>query len=370
MSHARIQPSSAGVWVHCPGSVTMQERYPRESDSGAEGTACHHAAAMALTGQPQPAVAPNGVVYTDEILDAARMYVDAVLSVHPVTAPHVEEAVSCEIIHPECWGTPDVWVYDHDRNEVHVWDLKYGWGLVEVYENWQLLCYASGVCDQLEPLRINRQTVIVLHIVQPRPFHTLGSVREWRVTADELAGYMQRLQAAATAALGPDPQCITGKHCHYCKARHACTACRDAGYAAMEFTSAALPSELDPEQAAWVWTQLNRAEEAVKFLRSGLEGQIMAMLTAGKHVPGVALEQQAGRRTWNVPVGEVLAAGEMYGVDLSAPAAAITPSAAMKKLPREVVEAFSSIDAKGVKLVPTGKTFASVFAGEPRVVRG
>lgn len=376
--HARLAPSSAHTWVHCPGSVVMCEQYPDDSTSGEEGEAAHWAAAfhvMWSTGMPAGTAAPNGVVLTEQAVKAAGVYAETILAEPGIR--HIEEPMSCASIHPECWGTPDHWSIDEERWVLSVDDFKFGWGVVEARENWQLICYAAGIIDKLGnhygmvPERLARRIGVRIRIIQPRPYHVEGPVRSWRLMcASDLQPYWDQLKSAASEALGDNPRCIAGAHCRYCKARHACGAAQRSALHSMDFIHRGQPEELPPEALAMEWATLNNAEQAIKYRKAGLEGQIVGMLGAGKDVPGLIMENQQGRRVWNGSASETIAYGDMLGANLRAPEEALTPTQARdgKLLPWEVIAKLSNVPVVGKKLKASDNTLAARVFGQKGVI--
>jgi hypothetical protein len=248
MSHSRVSPSSAHRWVHCPGSVVMSEQFPNPSGTAAaEGEACHWIGSEVLSGRiALNTSAPNGVVLTDEMKDSAKVYVAAVhAKLNGRAAPAtcgIEQRVAIPRVHIECFGTVDCTLTD-EQGELHIFDLKYGFGIVEPWDNWQMICYAAGL---LRPTH----RFVNIHIVQPRPFHASGPVRTWRVGVGILEEYIQRLHRAATIALQVDPPTTSGSHCKYCSARHACPAAQKAALHAIDYTDRAVAQQLPPEALA------------------------------------------------------------------------------------------------------------------------
>ena len=248
-AHSRIAPSSAGVWVKCPGSVTMQEDgaalADEQSEAAREGEASHWVAASRLTSTKainEGDVAPNGVVITREMIDYAMVYANMIYDRKiPHSKPHIEEKVQAPQIHDDSWGAVDHWTFDSRGNgTIYVDDYKYGYGLVEVFENWQMLNYAMGVRTSIKPGEwTNPNTQICMTIVQPRPYHEDGVIRSWTITIAELEAYRLALAAAAVVALLPNPTVQSGSHCRYCRARHACPAAHKAAMTAIDITGQA-----------------------------------------------------------------------------------------------------------------------------------
>ena len=374
--HSRLGPSAASTWVKCPGSVIMQEKgLPNEQSLPArEGEASHWAGAEMLMKHPSPFAgmkAPNGVILTQEMIDSALVYVEAVNRVVkniPRGTLNVEGKVEAPWVHEESWGTVDSSIFDcRLHGTIWLWDYKYGYGLVEVYENWQMINYALGLLYQhtLKGKSVDPETAIVMTIVQPRPFHEDGPVRTWEITAGELTEYAAVLSEAAQEALGPDPRVISGSHCRYCRARHACPAAHSAAMTAIDITSQAAIESLNPEALSYELSILRRAKEAIEYRLTGVEAQALAHIKQKGIVPGWTAKPGAGRVGWTIPVGEVFVLGDMMGINLRKAPDAITPIQAKKAgMDVELVTASSAASETKLKLVPDdGSKAQKVFGG-------
>lgn len=364
--HSRLSPSAAHRWVHCPGSIQMSEQFPDTSGAAAlEGEATHWVGSEVLSGRGGDPfvgrIAPCGVVITEEMVDAAKVYVAAVHSVTAVSKRLVEHSVKIPTVHLECHGTPDCVVFG-ELEELHVFDLKYGFGVVEPWDNWQLICYAAA--------HITPATRFVsLHIVQPRPFHYEGPHRTWRVGVNIIAERVAKLRAAAEEALSATPRTVSGTHCHYCTAmkNNACSTGRGAAGNAIDLISHTRVELMSPEALSYALHTIFRAEEAIKFIRVGLESQAQGIFNKGGNVPGWMLQAGTGRQNWNVPVGEVIALSQVMGIDLCKSVATITPAQARKAgLPEEIVNMYSVRQSGEKKLVPFNDVkIAAVFGQQP-----
>ena len=373
VGHARLSPSSASRWVKCPGSVPLAARYPETGCSAAaeEGTASHWIGSETLSGRGRTmqqwvgVKAPNGIVIDMEMVDGAYVYVEAVKQLAGVQqALTVEQPVNCAVVHPECWGTPDLWYWQ--GSELHVWDYKYGYTIVNPFENWQLICYAAGIMTSLTGLQ-DQQVTVVLHIVQPRPFHAEGSVREWRVSGSDLRGYINRLSLAAAQAMSTTPCTASGHHCRYCAARHACPTLAAACYASIDYIGQAQPEELSVDAMAMEYRILDRISVLIKSRLSAHESRMIGMIKAGQAVPGYTVDYGSGHAKWNRPVGEIVALGQMMGLQLAGEPTAITPAKAIKMgLDESLVKAYSERPQTGMKLLATGDSLANRVFGITR----
>ena len=145
---AYLRPSAAATWVVCHGYAAMRAAYPEapdeaDNDVREDGIACHWLAAE-LFHKRYPAldsISPNGRVLTEEMFDAADLYLD-VLNSWPGVGVTVEQQINCSAIYEGMVGTPDACAYNPTLRTLYVGDLKFGFRFVEVWENWQLIVYA------------------------------------------------------------------------------------------------------------------------------------------------------------------------------------------------------------------------------------
>lgn len=376
-THAFLAPSGAFCTVKCAAAPAMQQRCPeQETDAQREGTAAHWAAAEVLAGRPVDVgvIAPNGVILTAEMCEGAEMYADDVTQavtpwcVANNTAPdgrlYVETPISCATLHPHCWGTPDTWFWE--PRLLRIWDFKFGHALVEAFENWQLLSYAAGILDALNGLE-DQQTIVEFRIVQPRAFHIDGPIRVWRAYASDLRGYFNILRHAFAEAMKPDAAAKPGPHCKYCTGAPICTALQRESYRITDATFAAQPFDMPPGALG---VELRIFEDALTMLTARVEGlreQAFAMLKRGNSVPFYAVEFGKGRERWAKPSREVVALGELMGVNLAKPPEVITPNQARKAgVPAAVVAAYTEVPTGSQKLVRDDGTKArKIFGAKP-----
>jgi len=377
--HSIIAPSSAGIWGKpggCTGYVSMSAAYPELEDStaSAEGTASHEIAetliqcglAMHVTDSIRTDIvgntASNGVVFTDEMFDAAWAYADDVLreSRARKVTPFTEHRIVAPYIHAESFGTLDAGLYDEAQHELILWDYKYGYSVVEAFENWQGINYLAGLLDELGISGVTDQhTTVRIRIAQPRAFHQDGQIREWSILASELRGYFNILSNNAHISLGPDATTHTGDHCRYCEALHACPAALKAGLDMFEVTGVPLPVELTPQNMGLQLSIIQRARKQLEYLESAFEEQVKSSIRSGKNVPGWSVATRYGRKKWAKPVDEVIALGDMMGKDLRKPLEAITPTQAKSLgIDEALISAYSEKPNTGLKLTPDNKNKA------------
>ena len=377
--HAFLAPSAAHRWVQCPASPKMEALHPEPEDSpeSMEGTAAHWVNQMTLAGTP-PAIdsaTPNGVIVTGEMLEGAELVVEAVdqmLGAAGRAYLVVEQRVAIPRVHAQNWGTPDyrAWTRAPDNRLVlNMLDYKFGHGIVEAFENWQLIDYVAGCLSEAGITGLADQNVIVdMCVIQPRSFHKDGPVRHWRVLASDLRGHINRLAMAAEDATSADPGCSPAPAaCKHCLARHACTALQRTAYMASDLAYKAESLDMTPQHLGLELRMLYRARDLLNARISGQEAQAVSHITVGKRqVPWWAMEATSGRRGWIRPAAEVIALGNLMGVNLAKDPDVITPTQARKAgLLDSLVDAYSHVPPGTAKLVPDdGAKARRVFTKE------
>lgn len=366
--HSPLAPSSAARWVVCPGSVTMEARFPDEPDDDSRnGDAAHWALSEMQHGRTvaegQPA--PNGVLLTAEHLEAVDVALDWIRQSAISESVQIERPVAVPRVHPQCWGTPDRSEWEPgNRPLLIVMDFKYGHRFVPAYENWQLITYAAGL---LSATKYSDQDVdVMLVVIQPRCYVTGSPIREWRVPATDLRNYVNRLAMAAEEAMGPNPQCRPNPECRDCRARHACPALQRDAYNSAGLAYSAVPFNLTPQAASLEYKMLTEAAARLDARISGLEVQLIAEAKRGVRLPWQRMVSTAGRETWKPGMdAQVIDLGAMMGVSLARPPEPITPNQARKAgIPETVVAAYAHRPGGALKLeADAGGDAARVFGG-------
>lgn len=357
-AHALLAPSAAQFWAKCAGFVTLMTGVIEpDTQAQREGTASHWVAEDWLHSFIDPdrgpmirddyigATASNGELVDEDMVDAAKLYVDDILMTANqrglLRQLQVEQRVMATAIHEHCWGTPDCWAWDVGANTLYLWDYKYGHSSVSAFENWQMVCYLVGILDQitqgnaLGDFDIN----IVVRIIQPRCYDGLGPYREWRLKNSDLRAYVNILRTAAELAFKPGAQCTTGLHCKNCSAAHSCVALRESTATVIDSASDALPANPAPVELGYELEMINQAEILLKQRKESLEALAEHSIRTGTQVPGWQMEQRYSNRKWLKPKEEVVAMGQLMGLELLGEAELITPAKADEECKRKNVDA-------------------------------
>jgi hypothetical protein len=291
---------------------------------------------------------PNGEIVTEEMHEGALLYRKYIHSFAQLgTVLHIEEKVNIANVHPQCFGTPDLWFVQEDT--LHVLDYKFGFSFVEVFENWQLIEYACGIMQKLDTI-----LQITFHIIQPRSYHKDGPIRTWSINLYEFNDYLNKLRESEYNAMGYKPPCFPSPQCANCSAAHVCQALQNAALQVADNTYTNVPFELSPQALSRELKTLQAAQTLLAARVDGLEQQAMSIIKKGERVPGFSLEQSQSRERWNAPADTVLTLGYMMGVELTKPIELVTPKQAIKLgIDHEVVRKYSETPPGTLKLVFT-----------------
>ena len=315
--HSPIPPSSAGKVVHCLGYPAMREAVegiiPDNDKDGEEGECAHWAGELILDAKkrgeslsPYDIIGlqhPNGMFITQEMLFKVMEYTTVIneLMLSDGAGPDnmwVEESVQADCIHPLAYGTSDNFIYQPETFTLHCTDLKYGYGIVEAWMNWQLIIYVIGMIQKLHALgkRVER---IVLHIVQPRAYHWEGTHRQWELSYEELMQYVPFLKRVYETASKPGALLTSGSHCKNCEAILACPAYRQAAACAIDITEKQWVDVPSNDELSAEIKLLKEAFNRIELRKEALEAVALERLKRGVAVPGYMLGRGRGTRVFN-----------------------------------------------------------------------
>ena len=359
-----IRPSGSHEWFPCNGSQVMQEGKPNDdSDSTREGTACHWVAEQVASAYITPnkslttsadfvgQLAPNDVLIDEEMYQSAIDYVTDIMKYCNqsglMRSVQLEQKLNLDEIYPGMSGTPDVYIWNSDDLELVLWDLKYGYGHVEVYENPQLMIYIAGILKRhnLEG-QILTMITVRMRIFQPRSFHGEGPMREWAIKAVDLLPYFIKLKHAASITMSGQGQCVPGNHCRHCRGRIDCSALIKTNYNSIDVINGPVPMNMTGNNLALELQLLNRMTKLLKFRQSAVEKQVEYEIENGAVLPGFIRTETYGRVRWKkgTPTDEVLMMADLMGVNLRKPDNLDTPTQAKVKFKNKAKELGVSLD--------------------------
>jgi hypothetical protein len=302
-------------------------------------------------------VAPNGHPIDVTMLDCGEEYlrdVRAVVGARPGGELRIESRVSmAALIHPHNWGTPDTYYLLWSEKTVYVWDYKYGHRYVDVYKNWQTIDYVIGVFETHGiPVDAWPNWRVVVTILQPRNYHPDGPLRVWAFAGAQLVQFAAELRQAAIEATTQGAPMRTGDHCRDCNARHACPALQTVAMSLVDMTMTGHPVNLPPAALGLELRILRMAMKRLGSRAEGLEEQAKALAFKGTDVPWWRGEYSNGRTRWNMPVPEVIALGQNFGIDLAKPGTLTPLQATQAGFDPDLIPLFTETPRGAMALVP------------------
>lgn len=316
-----LRPSQSAIWTKCAAQPRFSAALPEEpeSDPAREGTAAAWLAEQALTGvvssvyDCEGQTHENGWLIENDMCQHISGYVELVNSLGG--AVHAERFVrltnhiagtldSCSVL---------------ENGTLYVTDLKYGYDIVEPFENTQLLIYALGMVQQIRLENIKR---VVLGIYQPRGFHSDGIYRTWTVTTEDIPRYYDYILKSEALALNDASEATPGKHCKYCPARFKCQALTHSVYSMIPVITDARDPEPTSHNLASELEFLDRAKSLIEARYNAVRSEAETRLGRGEHLPGWYMKQRHGNRKTTVDpnVIEAITGVDPYKKVLRSPA--------------------------------------------------
>lgn len=288
--HAKLSASAAHRWLNCPPSVRLSENIPDVSSTyAAEGTLAHSLAELKVRKkfekmkpseynanlkkiQSDPLYAPEMDGHTDTYLDYILSTAHSYNKVKPYVV--VEKRLDYSRIAPGGFGTCDCVMLC--KNDLHIFDFKYGKGVpVSAENNPQLRLYALGALNEYSFL-YDIQTV-TMHIIQPR----LDSISSESLSTAELMTWGESIKPIAQAADKGEGELKCGDWCKFCKVNAACRA-RAEYFLATEETAKLPPELLSSTELGDVLSRVR----AMKNYIEDIEAYALNEVLAGRTVDG------------------------------------------------------------------------------------
>lgn len=279
----------------CAGSLFFENLPEQETHPAAkEGTAAGEYLRALLERRPPGTHASNGVAFDDDML----------FYLLPI-ANEIDQLAASEVLCEQRidWMTRSgiLIAGQYDASYVgkdgalYVDDLKYGFGVVEVKPNWQLLGYAIG-----EALR--RQQAfekIVLRIHQPRAHHEDGTTRAWVLTWEELLEYKEQIESRMADIAAGLKDLVTSEKCKYCPAAaSACPAISKAFHHGIDVIHHFLQDDISEKELSRQLDLIGRVNDVLKIKKDSLEQLAVSRIKGGKIIPGYLTEASYGDRKW------------------------------------------------------------------------
>jgi hypothetical protein len=376
---ANITAHNANVWVNCSGALSLQSKHPKPRiegeeipESAKEGLAFHEIATRILKSIYEQSddrlhcenfvgqLSSHGLPFDDDMYYHAREYVNNVLAVYNNAGQHrelhIEERLDLDAINDGSWSFADCWVVNPSTRVITIWDAKYGRSLVEVFENWQLLCYAIGLINKI-PNVDRLGWTFDLRVFQPRAFHRDGILRSWVVTSEELRSY-ENIMVLAAEKSNQGGTCKTGTWCYNASCNRTCETYQRQVYDGLDYVGESVGNDLTGTNLAIEIVQLQHIQDQLKARLKGLEESAIVHIRKGESLPGLIAQETYGRKAWrkDIDQNEVISMGDLLGVDLRKPRELATPTQVLKKgIDASVINEYSETPKTGWKLATTDR---------------
>lgn len=342
--HAFVPPSSLGVIVHCTYYPYVNRDYPTpDTMATLEGEAAHSLIESGLNEFRQTGStdidfdkwdntpAENGVYITSEMIghvkDSFDHMVGLVKNQCNFDTMHIEGRVQMPQLHPtDCWGTLDFGFYDHATRKITIRDFKYGFGLVNEIENYQLFAYFLGMM-----VKYPEAEYFDLGVCQPRPFHRLGNNRNWVGHIGELEPMME-FARQSISAIYTNPVTKSGDHCRYCQVNYKCDAFIKSTMNAIDIAVPPNINEVTNDQLFKLYSVIERAANSLKHARESISNTITAKIDSGERIPGLMIASKMGNSKWAVNDKKAIELCELIGITDVGVTKAKTPISVLNSL--------------------------------------
>lgn len=351
-----IRCSSLHRPMQCLGSLSLENLLVQEAGQPAkDGTACGELLSeMIRQCTPKPkigATASNGTFLDQDMWYHAQDTYNTILQRAQGNRIETEERIDWVAVPDKLKIRGQFDISFAVGDTLHIEDLKYGYGIVDVKENWQLLGYAIGQTIRLAQLHLYTPKYINLTIHQPRPYHEDGRVRSWIITYEELVNYCNQIAARMINLITGDRTLSTSKACKYCEGASVCPALNRSANKAMDTVLGEWNEKvLTNAEVAEQYELLQRAHELLELRMKSVEQLAISRIQSNQIIPGYAFEMAFGDRKWksNVTAESIhaLTGVQILKTEIMSPNQA-EKAGVSKKLTTHLTEKPS----KGVKLV-------------------
>lgn len=376
-AHSKIGASSMERWGTCPASVRLSEGLPNISSSFAqEGTEAHALFALLLLSLLLTDPEQEGR-FPDEMFQHLVPLVELITKLCEEAGAKtllqavdkgilfVEHRFDLSKIHPGCFGTADVVIWNPLTRVLYVYDLKYGAGIpVEVEHNEQLLYYALGALITLNlPVK-----EVEIGVMQPRCSHKDGFTRTWRILGIDLLDFKQTLIEKAKATEDPNAPLVSGSHCRFCPAAAVCPARHEEANAVAIHEFSQLEA-YDPTALSETLDKIDRIEDWCKSVREFAYAESQR----GRTPPRYKLVKKRATRKWSEDIAWAslpkTIKKNLKEKDFWVPITnLISPAQAEKVLKSkgleiDLLQDFITAESSGTKLVPESAPGEPVLVG-------
>lgn len=336
--HARYNASGAFRWIACAGALQLADTVPAAATTvsgyAADGTQAHELVDFALGEgyrNAREAYVMSGHQWIhyydseDERIESVQEMLDYVYGLIDANGPDVRMYLEVNFQFPstvtdDVGGTADVVLYFPTTRSMFVVDFKHGAGwAVNAVHNTQLKFYIIGALTELgrNGLRIDWITGT---IVQPRAYHSDGTVREWFVyDTTELDRFITEVDEAINAAMVPGAPRTPGEWCQFCPASFMCPEFEGAVSRNVLPTFNTFPEVVDKLPAPQD-IPLDRLNDVLRWGKiiarwyDEMQDFVFGLARTGVPIPGRKLVYTYARRKWNPAIDKAVIAETLANI--------------------------------------------------------
>lgn len=318
----KVNSSNLERVMLCPGSLHFVDvPRPEYTDAAKEGVAAAEYLEHLLSGKPVGTHSKDGVEFSEEIKFFTQGVADELRALNVPIRSEVDVSWRTKA------GITVSSRYDisyESGGHLHIEDFKFGYGLVEVKDNWQLISYAIG-----EVIRLQKAfPTIVLTIRQPRAHHEDGPVRSWEISYEQLLSFKEQIEEHAIKIRDGVNTLSTSKACKYCPNAAFCPAFNRAYHKSIDVVTDFLQDTLSNEQISEQLDLVARIEDLLKTRKGSLQLLATDRIRQGQIIPGYVSEARYGHRTWKDNVNSDVVKA-LTGIDITE-TVTLTPAKAEK----------------------------------------
>jgi len=367
-----LRASALNRVVQCNGSALMPEpehiEDNEQSDDRREGIAAHWLAMEVIAGRFTDPVelvdrkAPNGVWITPEMAEFTEPFIQDVMGRN--AALYVEQTVDFQLS-PETYIGCRLDLATWDGVTLIIDEFKYGYRIVEPFENWQLVAETIGwmLKHDIQPTRI------ILNVHQPRPHHADGKKRSWIFESHEdFVNQASAVLVGKLESLAAELQ--TGPNCYECPHRAGCESLRRAGGNVIDASGRVFRDDLSNDELAFEFDNMEAAIKRAEYLRDALKELLTHRIQAGNVFQNHAVEPTLGNTRFKPRVTADMIAS-VSGVEAKklSKTVPVSPAQMIRAGASElIVNAFTERPFTGFKLVrkSADKRASAMFGKGPK----
>ena len=324
----QLRPSASSIWTQCALAPTFWESIgPQpDTDPAREGTCAAWMAEMVLNGEYETCDDMLGMSHENGWLIEKQMVIDIQGYVDCVRR-HGDHVTAERLVrlNPMIAGTPDCWAILTKEGGLYVIDLKYGYGVVEPYQNTQVAIYAGAIYRNVKATTQIKK--IVIGIYQPRARHPDGIFRTHEYWPEQLMEFVRWIEARGHDCQSIDAIATPGSHCEHCHAV-GCVAVTHTAYKAFRVLSDERYDDLSGGDLAKELDFIETAEKILKARKTQLVSEAEARLRKRQFVPFYGFQERLGNSKFKHDADIIHA---MTGVDPRVTETLCTPAELIRR---------------------------------------